>query len=302
MVQINDNSHELQTNKGMLYGLLGVILFSLTLPVTRLIIPYLDPVFIGLGRSVVAALVAILILLIFKQSFPTIRQIKLLLLTSIGIIAGFPVLTGFGMQTVPASHGSVVIGLLPLLTAVFAVIISNERPTIGFWLAAIAGATLVVIYSLFQGGLELHKGDLYLVAASILGAFGYAMSGKIAREMGGWQVICWVNVLGLPFTVLGAWLMRPESFSQISTQTWMGFLYLALASQLFGFFLWNKGLVLGGIARVSQTQLLQPFFSIFAAIWLLGEHVDLLTYGFAIAVVIAIAVTRQMQIKNKRAA
>lgn len=288
-----------QINKGMLYGLLGVILFSLTLPVTRLIVPYLDPVFIGLGRSVVAALVAIVILSVFKQPFPTNRQIRLLLLTSIGIIAGFPVLTGFGMQTVPASHGSVVIGLLPLLTAVFAVILSNERPSNGFWLAALIGATLVVTYSLLQGGMELHKGDLYLVAASLLGAFGYAMSGKIAREMGGWQVICWVNVLGLPFTIIGAWLMKPESFAAISTQTWLGFLYLALASQLFGFFLWNKGLVLGGIARVSQTQLLQPFFSIFAAIWLLSEQVDLPTYFFATAVVIAIAVTRKMQIRTK---
>lgn len=288
-----------QINRGMLFGLLGVILFSLTLPVTRLIVPYLDPIFIGLGRSVVAALVASIILFAPKEAFPTKRQAKLLLLTAIGIIAGFPVLTGFGMQTVPASHGSVVIGLLPLLTAVFAVIISNERPSLGFWVAAIIGALLVVSYSLLQGDMELHIGDIYLVGASILGAFGYAMSGKIAREIGGWQVICWVNVLGLPFTIVGAWFVKPENFSAVSFETWMGFIYLALASQLFGFFLWNKGLVLGGIARVSQTQLLQPFFSIVAAIFLLGEQVNLQTYVFAIAVVVAIAITRKMQVRTK---
>jgi drug/metabolite transporter (DMT)-like permease len=133
-----------------------------------------------------------------------------------------------------------------------------------------------------------------------LGAFGYAMGGKIAKEMGGWQVICWVNVLGLPITLIVSWMFRPESFIEIPLDAWIGFVYLALASQLFGFFLWYKGLVLGGIARVSQTQLLQPFLSIIAAIILLDEQVDLTTYLFALAVVVVIAVTRKMQIKEKQ--
>jgi len=116
---------------------------------------------------------------------------------------------------VPASHGSVVIGLLPLLTAIFAVIISDERPVIGFWVAAIVGAAIVVFYSLLHGGMELHIGDIYLVAASFLDAFGYALGGKIAKEMVGWQVICWVNVLGLPVTLIGSWLLMPQSFTEI---------------------------------------------------------------------------------------
>lgn len=293
---MNNSENQVQINKGMVLGLVAVMIFSLTLPFTRLIIPYFDPIFIGLGRSVLAALVAMVILFAFKQSFPNRSQVKHLLITAIGVIAGFPILTAFGMQTVPASHGSVVIGLLPLITAVFAVFISNERPSIGFWLAAAVGASLVVIYSLLQGGMELHIGDVYLLGASVLGALGYAMGGKLAKEMGGWQVICWVNVLGFPFSVLGILFVFPENLTEIPTSAWAGFLYLALISQLFGFFLWYKGLAMGGIARVSQTQLLQAFFSILAAIIILGEEVGLRTYLFALMVVIAIFVTRKMQI------
>ena len=286
-----------QVNQGMLLGFIAVAIFSLTLPITRQIIPYFDPLFIGLGRSVLATLVAAPILLIFKQPFPNKLQIKQLLITAIGIIAGFPVLTAYAMQTVPASHGSVVIGLLPLLTAVFAVIISHERPSLGFWISAVIGALLVIIYSLLQGGMELHIGDVYLVAASILGALGYALGAKIAKQLGGWQVICWINVLGFPFSLIGILLVNSENLELVPASAWLGFLYLALASQLFGFFLWYKGLVMGGTARVSQTQLLQPFLSILAAILLLGEQIDLGTYIFAIAVMFAIAVTRKMQIK-----
>ena len=292
--QVNQNS----VNKGMLLGFMGVMVFSLTLPVTRLIIPYFDPFFIGLGRSVVAAIVAAIILIAFKQPLPSKSQLRILLLIALGVIAGFPVLTAFAMQSVPASHGSVVIGLLPLLTAVIAVFISNERPGVGFWIAATLGAILVVIYSLLQGGMELHRGDVYLIAASVLGAMGYAFGGKIAKEIGGWQVICWVNVIGFPFSIIGATLVMPENFEDIPMTVWTGFLYLALASQLFGFFLWYKGLAMGGIARVSQTQLLQPFLSIIAAIVLLGEKVELKTYLFAVTVVIAIAITKKMQIRN----
>ncbi len=293
---MQDPDEQNQVNKGMSLGFIAVAIFSLTLPMTRLIVPYLDPIFIGLGRSVIAALVAVIILLAFKQRFPNKKQVKQLLLTAIGVIAGFPVLTAFAMQTVPAAHGSVVIGLLPLFTAVIAVFISNERPSMGFWFAATIGAVLVVAYSLLQSDMQLHIGYIYLVGASILGAFGYAMGGEIAKEMGGWQVICWVNVLGFPFSLLGALWVMPESFSAIPVSAWVGFLYLALASQLFGFFLWYKGLVLGGIAHVSQTQLLQPFLSIIAAIIFLGEQVGLRTYLFALAVVVAIAVTRKMSV------
>ncbi len=287
-----------EINQGLLLGFLGVLVFSFTLPVTRLIVPFMDPVFIGLGRSVIAALVAVLILFIRKQPLPTRRQAILLLITASGVVWGFPILSALGMQTVPASHGSVVTGLLPLLTVVFSTLITKERPSVGFWLVALLGAALVITYSLLQGGAELHRGDIYLFGSSLIGALGYAVGGKVSREIGGWQVICWALVLSFPVTATGAYYFKPVDLFDFPAFVYAGFLYLALASQLFGFFFWNKGLVLGGIARVSQVQLLQPFLSILAAIVILGENVDVLTCLFALAVIITIAVGRKMAIKH----
>ncbi len=288
-----------QVNKGMLLGFLGVLVFSFTLPITRMIVPYMDPVFLGLGRSVIAGIVAAFILLILKQPLPTKRQVGLLLITACGVVWGFPVLSALGMQTVPASHGSVVTGLLPLLTAVFATFITKERPSIGFWLAAFVGALLVIIFSLLKGGAALHRGDLYLFGASIIGGLGYAIGGKLSKDLGGWQVICWALVFAFPITATGAWLLKPDDFWHFPPSVYSGFLYLSLASQLFGFFFWNRGLVLGGIARVSQIQLLQPFLSILAAIIILGEHVDWVTYVFAFAVILVIAISRKMLVRER---
>jgi len=287
-----------QINKGMMLGLMGVLVFSFTLPITRLIIPFMDPIFLGLGRSVIAAVVAVIILIALKQPLPTLRQAGLLLIAASGVVWGFPVLSALGMQTVPASHGSVVTGLLPLFTAAFATFITKEFPSIGFWAVALVGAMLVIGFSLIKGGMTLHKGDIYLFASSIIGGLGYAVGGKISKEIGGWQVICWALVLSFPITATGAWVMKPDDLFNFPHYVYASFLYLALASQLFGFFFWNRGLVLGGIARVSQVQLLQPFLSIFAAIIILGESVDVMTYGFALAVILIIAISRKMTIKN----
>lgn len=295
---MNKDQKQMQINKGMLLGLMGVLVFSFTLPVTRLIVPFMDPIFLGLGRSVIAGIVATFILIILKQPLPTKRQVGLLLLTACGVVWGFPVLSALGMKTVPASHGSVVTGLLPLLTVVFATLITKERPSVGFWIAALIGATLVISFSALKGGSELNTGHLYLIGSSIIGGMGYAFGGKVSKEMGGWQVICWALVLSFPITLTGAWMFKPDDFFSFPSYVYPSFLYLALASQLFGFFFWNRGLVLGGIARVSQIQLLQPFLSIIAAIIILGESVDAMTYLFALAVVLTIAVSRKMVVRN----
>ena len=285
-------------NKGMLLGLVGVLVFSFTLPITRLIVPFMDPIFLGLGRSVIAGTVAAIILFVLKQPLPTKRQAGLLLLTACGVVWGFPILSALGMQTVPASHGSVVSGLLPLFTAVFATMITKELPSIGFWIAAFVGALLVISFSFLKGGAEVNTGHLYLISSSIIGGMGYAFGGKVSKEMRGWQVICWALVLSFPITFTGAWVLRPDDFFSFPSYVYPSFLYLALASQLFGFFFWNRGLVLGGIARVSQIQLLQPFLSIIAAIIILGESVDAMTYIFALAVVLTIAVSRKMAVRS----
>lgn len=285
--------------KGMLLGGLGVVAFGLTLPATRFVVPYMDPIFIGLGRAVLAALVAAVLLLLARETWPTRRQLARLAVVSLGVVAGFPILSAWAMKTVPAAHGGVVLGILPLATAAVGVLISHERPSPGFWLASVAGSVLVVAYSLLKGVGGLAAGDLLLLGAILSAAIGYAVGGQLSREMGGWKVICWALVLALPFIALPAWSQMPGHMLQLPAHVWESFLYLALVSQLFGFFLWNRGLALGGIARVSQTQLIQPFVTLLASVALLGEHVDAATVGFAVLVVATVAVGKRMPIRQR---
>ncbi len=286
-------------SKGMWLGFFGIAIFSLTLPATRFITPYFDPLFIGLGRASVAAVIAAIILFIFKQPKPNKQQIKGLAITALGVVIGFPVLTSWAMETVDASHAGVVIALLPLFTALFGALIAGERPSMRFWIIGFIGAAIVTSYALLQGNLSIQKGDLLLLAGSLLGALGYAVGGKLSQQLGGWQVICWVLVLSFPFIIIPTLLAQPDNLMDIPTNVWLSFAYLALMSQLFGFFLWYKGLAIGGIARVSQVQLSQPFLTIIASLLLLGEHFDLTTVIFAIAIVLVIAISRKMPIATK---
>jgi drug/metabolite transporter (DMT)-like permease len=283
-------------SKGMLLGFFGISMFSLTLPATRFITPYLDPIFIGLGRASVAAVMAALFLFLLNQPKPNKQQLKGLAITALGVVIGFPVLTSWAMETVHASHAGVVIAIIPLLTALMGTLISGERPSVRFWMVGFIGAIIVTSYALLQGDLSLQTGDLLLLAGSFLGAMGYAVGGKLSKQLGGWQVICWALVISFPFTIIPVLLTRPEDISVIPNTVWLGFAYLALMSQLFGFFLWYRGLALGGIARISQVQLLQPFLTMIASILLLGENIDLTTVMFAIAVVLVIAIGRNMPI------
>lgn len=287
--------------KGVIFGLLGVTAFSLTLPATRFIVPYLDPLFIGLGRAVIAALVAGLLLLLTGETVPSRPQILQLVVVALGVVIGFPILSAWAMQRVPASHGGVVLGILPLTTAIVGVVISKERPSLGFWLSGVLGAALVIVYSLLQGVGHFRLGDIALFGAVIAAAIGYAVGGKLSREMGGWKVICWALVFSLPFILLPTIAQIPTKASEFPLDIWISFLYLALVSQLFGFFLWNKGLALGGIARVSQTQLIQPFITIIASVMLIGETVDTTTIIFALLIMGVVAFNRKMPVyKNPK--
>lgn len=282
--------------KGMLYGTLGVVGFGLTLPFTRLVVPYLDPIFIGTGRAVLSALIAAIILLWFKQKIPNKAQIYKLSIVSLGVVAGFPILSSWAMQYVPASHGGVVLGILPLATAIFGAWVAKERPSLAFWVVSVIGSLLVVTYVLTQSSGTLQMADLALLGAIISAAIGYAVGGQLAKELGGWQTICWALILSLVYTVPLSILYRPETFLGFPLEAYIGFLYLALVSMLTAFFAWYKGLVLGGIARVSQTQLLQPFITIFASIGMLGEEIDLKTFGFAALVVTSVWLGKKMPI------
>jgi drug/metabolite transporter (DMT)-like permease len=271
---------------GLALGFLGVLAFSLTLPMTRIALRELDPWFIGLGRALVAALPAAIWLVATRAKRPSRAQLQSLARVGLGVIVGFPVCSSLGMQTV-------VIGVLPLATAVFGAWLGGERPSRRFWWCAVAGSALVIAFALTQGAGRLSTGDLWLLAAVVLGAFGYAEGGKLAREMGGAQVICWALVLAAPLLLVPVgWLVLQQPPLPWSAATLGSFAYVALVSQWLGFFAWYRGLALGGVARVGQVQLLQVFLTIAFAALVAGEAVSGATWWFALAVVATIVLGR----------
>lgn len=285
--------------KGMLLGLFAIGAFGLTLPATRVLLAYMDPLFIGLGRAVFAALCAGFLLLWFRQKIPNPAQLQQLLLVSLGVVVGFPVLSSWAMQYVPASHGGVVLGIVPLATAAAGALIANERPSFCFWLVGVTGGGLVIWFSLIHGGGHVHMADLALLAATLSAAVGYAVGARLAKVIGGWQVICWALVLALPVALAPAVHRAPEAWADLPLIAYVCFLYLALVSQLLAFFIWYGALALGGIARVSQVQLLQPFVTVLASVLLLRESVDVVTLVFVLLVACIVWIGKATAITEK---
>lgn len=279
--------------KGVLYGLAGVAAFSLTLPMTRLAVADLAPMTVGLGRSLVAALLALGLLAFTRSPRPRRAQLPGLGLVAAGGIVGYPLLSTWAMQRVPAAHGAIVVGLLPLATALAGVLRAGERPAPRFWGFSLAGTALVVGYVLWSGGGRLQAADLWLLLGVAVGALGYAEGGRLAREMGGWQVICWALVLAAPL-LLGpvVWSIAQHGLHASAT-AWVGFAYVSVGSMLLGFAAWYHGLAVGGIARVGQLQLLQPFLTIVASAALLGETLSADTVVVALLVVGLVAAGRR---------
>lgn len=279
--------------------MVAVAAFSLTLPATRVAVADLDPVFVGLGRSIVAAVIALLILLYARPRLPTRAQWRGLVIVALGVVVGFPLLTAWAMQRVPASHGAILLGLLPFATAAAGALRAKERPSPGFWIVGIVGSALVVIFALISGAGKPTFADLALLAAVLTAALGYAEGGRLAQTLGGWQVICWALVLAAPFLLVPVAVVGLPVGVAISLNAWLAFAYVALVSQLLGFFIWYHALAVGGIARVSQLQLLQPFLTLFAAGLLLGERITPLMVVFAVAVVASVAVGKQMPVQRQ---
>ncbi len=277
--------------RGLRWGLLGVIAFSVTLPATRLAVAALDPVFVGLGRAVVAAVLAGLVLLVTRSPPPPLALWPRLAVVAGGVVIGFPVLSAWAMRYVPASHGAVVVGLLPLATAAAGALIGGERPSRRFWICALAGSAVVAGFALWKGDGRLHVADLLLVGAVVAAAIGYAEGTRLARLLGGWQVISWTLVLCAPFLIVPTWLAAGEVGSA-PLSAWAGFAYVSLVSMYLGFFAWYKGLAAGGIAAVGQVQLLQPFLTIAFSAWLLDEALDPATFVAAGLVIACIAAGR----------
>lgn len=260
------------SRKGMLFGLSGVMAFGLTLPATRLAVASLDPAFVGLGRAAVAAVPATLLLFLTRQPLPTRDQWQRLAIVVLGVIVGFPLSIGWAMQRVDASHGGVVLGLLPLATACAAFLRAGENPSRRFWMCSLAGSATVVAFALSASSGKLSPADGALLLAVASAAVGYAEGGRLSRELGGWQVMCWTLVAALPL-ILGPliWLAQRHGL-HATTASWAGFGYLSLVSSFLGMFAWYHGLALGGVAKVGQLQLLQPFFTFLFAMAFLGER------------------------------
>ncbi len=284
--------------KGLAWGFAGVALFSLTLPATRAAVAHLDPVFVALGRALLAAACAVAVLAITRTRRPTPAEWRLLALSAAGVVFGFPLFTTWAMRHVPASHGAVVLAVLPLATAAAGAIVARERPSPGFWIVGVAGSLVVLAFALREGGGGVAAADLALLAAVVSAALGYALGARAAATMGGWQAISWSLVLCIPVLAPLVLLNLPATPRDVPAGAWAGFLYVALVSQYLGFFAWYRGLALGGIARVGQMQLLQPFLTIAASALLVAEALRADVLGFACVVVALVALGRRMPVRR----
>jgi drug/metabolite transporter (DMT)-like permease len=282
---------------GLLLGLVGVLAFSLTLPMTRLAVAELDAWFVGFGRMALAGLVSGAWLWLARAPRPDAEQLRWLGGCVIGVVIAFPLCSSLAMRTLPASQGAVINGLLPFATALLAALWLGERHRARFWTCAAIGSAIVVAFAL-RHGVDVGYGHLWMLAAVLIGAVGYVAGGRLSRTMGGVNTILWSLVLALPLTLpVSAWLALSTPM-QASSAAWGGFAYITIVSQIAGFFAWYNGLALGGIARVGQVQLLQAFFTIAAAAWLFGEQVEPLTWLAAAAVVATIAVGRTERVSR----
>lgn len=261
-------------SSGWISGFVGVVIFSGSLPATRVAVTGFDPLFLTLARASIAGLIAAALLLAFRQSRPESKDIRSLLIVALGVVVGFPLLTAIALKHITSAHSTVFIGLLPLATAIFAVVRGGESPQKSFWVFSCIGSALVAGFALSLSGEISLTGDLLMLAAIIACGLGYAEGATLSRRLGGWQVICWALVLALPLMLPLALISAPASWADIAVPAWGGLAYVSLFSMLIGFVFWYRGLALGGIATVGQLQLLQPFFGLLLAATLLGETVS----------------------------
>ena len=279
-------------------GLIGVVIFGGTLPMMRIAVTELDVMFVTTGRAVAAGMAGLALLVMTRARRPARSDFATLAVIALTLVAGFPFFATLAMVYAPASHGGVVLGIMPLATAAAAVVLVGERPSAGFWVCAVAGAAVVIAASLRGVSEGFAIGDLALLGAIVSASIGYVLSGKLARTMPGWAVISWALILSLPVAGPLAWWSFPQNPGAVSLTSWSAFAYLAFLSQFVGFFAWNKGLALGGIARVGQMQLLQTFVTLGLAAWLIGEVIDGETIGFAVAVVIIVGLGLRMRVRQ----
>lgn len=278
---------------GWLSGLAGVVIFSGSLPATRMAVQEMDPFFLTFLRASVAGLLAIMLILFFRQTRPQRSQLISLIIVALGVVVGFPLLTAMALRHVSSAHSIVFLGLLPMATAIFGVVRGGERPRLAFWIFSVTGSLLVMGFALFQDGAISATGDLLMLASVVVCGLGYAEGAKLSRELGGWQVICWALIIALPVMLVATIETIPEGISDISLPVWLALGYVSLFSMLIGFIFWYRGLAAGGIAAVGQLQLLQPFFGLGLSATLLSETVSPVMIMITLGVILCVIGSRR---------
>ncbi|MCJ9720305.1 DMT family transporter [Agrobacterium sp. SHOUNA12C] len=280
---------------GWINGFIGVVIFSGSLPATRLAVQQFDPVFLTVARAAIAGILGLCLLLSFREKRPQRGDLMSLIIVALGVVVGFPLLTALALQHVTSAHSIVFIGLLPLSTAIFGVLRGGERPRPAFWLFSGTGSLLVVGFALAQRLTASPIGDLLMLAAIIVCGLGYAEGARLSRVLGGWQVISWALVVSLPAMVALSLLVMPSSFARIEMPAWISLAYLSLFSMLIGFVFWYRGLAQGGIAAVGQLQLLQPFFGLALAATFLHETVTWIMLLVTVSVILCVVGARRLR-------
>ncbi len=274
-----------KTASGWLNGFIGVLIFSGSLPATRVAVADFDPTFLTSARAAIAGLLGLAMLLLFRQKRPERSDFLSLVIVALGVVVGFPLLTALALKHVTSAHSIIFVGLLPLATAIFGVLRGGERPRPAFWLFSCIGSALVAGFALMQGVTASPVGDGLMLAAIIVCGLGYAEGAALSRRLGGWQVICWALAISLPIMLVLTFVTLPPSFAGVGPGAWAGLAYVSLFSMLIGFVFWYRGLAQGGIAAVGQLQLLQPFFGLALAATLLHEQVSPLMVVVTLGVV-----------------
>lgn len=274
-------------------GLLGILIFSASLPATRLALTGFDAFFLTAARAAIAGIAAGAALLLLRQRRPARGDLGSLAIVALGVVVGFPLLTALALRHVGAAHAAVFVGLLPLATALFGALRAGERPSRAFWIFSVLGSAVTVAYAAHNTEGFSALGDGLMLAAILVCGLGYAEGGKLAKRLGGWQVIAWADVLALPLTLPLALLWMPADLLGAPLPAWAGLAYVALFSMLIGFVFWYRALARGGIAAIGQLQLLQPFLGFAFAALLLGERIEPAMLLAAAAVIACVAGARR---------
>ncbi len=283
----------LKTRTAWLNGFIGMLIFSGSLPATKLAVLDLSPWFVTVARAAIAGILALVTILILKLKLPKKKHLLSFITVTIGVVIGFPLLSALALQHITSAHSLVFLGILPLLTAIFGSIRENERPQLPFWLFSILGSSLVIGFAVAQGISASSIGDLYMLVAVTLCALGYAEGAKLSKTFDGLHVISWALVISLPAMLPLMFLFMPNSLVTVGNSALAGLGYVSIFSMFVGFIFWYRGLAVGGTASVAQLQLLQPFFGLMLAAVLLHEEISAAMLAVTIGVVLCIVASRK---------